>query len=396
MFVVYFILITGLIARLVRTVESNGEMISMITPIFLCFFLIAIISTLSFWFERLDAGFNEVAETINENFGAEPFEVTEALLKTVSEDPEAEGWGVERIVNSVYLSIVYGLSKLAVITAALFQIPFYLLQYILKWLGYLLLPIALALFAFPSLRNIGVKIISNLLAVLAWPIGFAITNLAAMGFINDFATAATFSGNDTGVSLYMMSSGSLIMGIIAALILIVGTISTPVIMFVLFSSGAALQAITSATTGTALFAAYALGGLGLGAGAGAGAATAGGSAGASSGGSGGGGGGSGGPSPTSGFAGSSSSASGNQLNESSSSQELSQSQSNLAPLSHYRSSTATTSTQPSLSLAKPKALPGPQSSANPLLLPSPDDPSGESQAAKLLALSTTPRPVTGI
>ncbi|MCB1120620.1 MAG: hypothetical protein KJT03_03655, partial [Verrucomicrobiae bacterium] len=153
MFVVYFILIAGLIARLVRTVESNGEMISMITPIFLCFFLIAIISTLPFWFERLDAGFNGVAETINENFGAEPFEVTAALLETVSEDPEAEGWGVERIVNSVYLSIVYGLSKLAVITAALFQIPFYLLQYILKWLGYLLLPIALALFAFPSLRN---------------------------------------------------------------------------------------------------------------------------------------------------------------------------------------------------------------------------------------------------
>ncbi|HAV13029.1 MAG TPA: hypothetical protein DCX06_05995, partial [Opitutae bacterium] len=230
MFVPYFILLTGLIVRLMRVSESNADMVSMIKPVFTCFFLVALISTISFWFEKLDAGFYQAAETINSNYGSEPFEVSDALLKSIEEDPEAEGWGVDRIVNSVYLALVFGATKFVITIAAVFQIPFLILQYALKWFGFLFLPIGLALFIFPSMGNIGVKLISNIMAVMAWPIGFAITNLAAISFINDFATASTFTGNDTGSALYMMSFGSLIMSLIASLILVIGTLATPTIM----------------------------------------------------------------------------------------------------------------------------------------------------------------------
>lgn len=263
MFVSYFILIAGLIVRLVRLSDTEADMVAMVKPIFICFLLIALISSVRFWFDGLNSGFAQAAEIINEEYASEPFAVTEALINTIDEDPEAEGWGVDRIVNSLYLSVVYGVAKLGITLAALFQVPFYILQYVLTWLGFLFLPIGLSLFIFPSLGNIGVKLISNIMAVMAWPIGFAITNLAAMAVIKDFSGASTFTGNDTGTSLYMMSFGSLIMGIMASLILVIGTLATPTIMFILFSSGAILQGITGAVTGAAAFATYMGGSMGF-------------------------------------------------------------------------------------------------------------------------------------
>ena len=111
--------------------------------------------------------------------------------------------------------------------------------------------------------------------------------------------------------------------------------------------------------------------------------------------SGGGGGGSGGPTPSS-FGGGGASPSGNQVNHSPPSQESSHSQSELVPHNNHPTSSSSLVTQPLPSQSAPRALPGPQLAANPLLLPSPDDPSGNHHAAKLLALSTTPRPITGI
>lgn len=256
LFVAYFVLVAGLIIRIMRVSDTGADMVSMTKVVFICFFITALIATARFWFDGLDNGFHSAAEIINEDFGSEPFAVSEALIASIDEDPEAEGWGVDRIVNSVYLAIIYGVAKMGITLAALFQVPFYILQYVLKWLGFLFLPIGLSLFIFPSLANIGVKLIANILAVMAWPIGFAITNLAAMGFINDFATASTFTGNDTGSTLYMMSFGSLIMGLIAGLILVIGTLATPTVMFMIFASGAGLQGLTGAATRTAAFATY--------------------------------------------------------------------------------------------------------------------------------------------
>ncbi len=377
MFIAYFILLAGLILRIAKLSEGNADLVAMTKPVFTSFFIVAIIATSTFWFEQLDYGFYGLAEFINENFGSEPFEVSKALMDTVAEDPEADGWGVDRIVQSIYLSVVYGLSKFAIVLAALIQVPVYILQFILKWLGALFLPIALALFIIPSLASIGVRLISNLLAVLAWPVGFAITNLAAMGFVNDFGTAATYSGNTTGEALYMMSFGSLVMGLIAALILVIGTLGTPPIMFILFSSGAGLQGLTSVASGTALFTTY------LGSGAskarkamGAGSSSKGkgntGSPGASSG--------SGGLSPSGG---------GPQVSESPAPYGASNSM--VGPLSAYRSPS-----QRSLNERSQQSLPTARDPNNPLLPPSPNDPNGERAAARIFALGSAAKPVIDI
>jgi hypothetical protein len=372
MFVAYFILVTGLILRIMRISDTGGDMVAMTKAVFVGFFLVMLIATARYWFEGMDRGMNDAAEVINDNFGSEPFAVADALVETINENPEADGWGVDKIVNSIYLSIIYGISKLGITLAAVFQVPFYILQYVLKWLGFLFLPIGLALFIFPSLSSIGVKLIANLLAVMAWPIGFAITNLAAMSFVNDFATASTFTGNDSGTALYMMSFGSLIMGLIAALILVIGTLATPTIMFMIFSSGAGLQGLTGAATSAAAFTTYLAGSLG-----GRGAAAAAPSAPA--------------PAPAREPAGAAS----YHVNEPSAA--YGSSETALAPvLSRYTPSPSGGGGQPALPGGDYPALPGPPSPSNPLLPISPHDPSGSQRAAMLFARGTTPKPIINI
>jgi hypothetical protein len=368
MFVAYFILVTGLIVRIMRISDTGGDMVAMTRSVFIGFFLIMLIATDRYWFEGLDQGMNEAASVINASFGSEPFAVADALVKTIDEDPEAEGWGMERIVNSIYLGIIYGISKLGITLAAVFQVPFYILQYVLKWLGFLFLPIGLSLFIFPSLGNIGVKLIANLLAVMAWPIGFAITNLAAMSFVNDFATASTFTGNNTGTALYMMSFGSLIMGLIAALILVIGTLATPTIMFMIFSSGAGLQGLTGAATSAAAFTTYLAGNLG---GRGAAAASS---------------------NPPSQHE--TSESGGYHVNEPSAA--YGGSGLALAPILSRYSTSGGESGAPALSGDGYPALPVPPAPTNPLLLTSPHDPSGSQRAAMLFARGTTPKPIINI
>lgn len=381
MFVPYFILIVGLIVKLMRVSDTDADMIAMVKPIFTCFFLIALIATARFWFDGLESGFNETAEFINEDYGSEPFAVTEALIQTIDEDPEAEGWGVDRIVNSLYLSVVYGVAKIGITLAALFQVPFYILQYVLKWFGFLFLPIGLSLFIFPSLGNIGVKLIANILAVMAWPIGFAITNLAAMAVIKDFSGASTFVGNDTGSALYMMSFGSLIMGIMASLILVIGTLATPTIMYILFSSGAILQGITGAVTGAAAFATYMGGSMGF---KGHGepepksepppSAPA--------------------PAPSSIY--DSVGGSGGYMASEPPPTYGGDSSTELAPALRPNQSPALQGAQLALTGDSQLALPAPPQPENPLLPVSPSDPSGSQRAARLFAQSTTARPVIDI
>lgn len=383
MFVPYFILIAGLIVKLVRVSDTDADMMAMVKPIFVCFFLIALIATARFWFDGLDAGFSETAAWINEDFGSEPFAVSEELLNTVMEDPEAEGWGVDRIVNSIYLSIVYGLAKLGITLAALFQIPFFILQYVLKWFGFLFLPIGLSLLIFPSLGNIGVKLISNLLAVMAWPIGFALTNLAAMGVINDFSTSSTFTGNDTGTALYMMSFGSLIMGLMASLILVIGTLATPTIMFILFSSGAILQGITGAVTGATAFATYLGGSMGFRGQGDAAPKSESPPSGPTA------------PAPASPYGGIGGVGAGFMANESSPDYG-GPSSTELGPVFGRGQQAAGQDAQRALTGKSRPVLPAPPEPGNPLLPSSPNDPSGSQHAARLFALGATAKPVIDV
>lgn len=104
------------------------------------------------------------------------------------------------------------------------------------------LPIALSLFALPSMRNIAQTYVLGLLSVYAWPLGFVITSITAKITL-DIAMQAPPPA-EYGVLAQAITP------FVVAGILLMGATSTPLIMYYIFTSGGA--AIQGAGIGSAV------------------------------------------------------------------------------------------------------------------------------------------------
>lgn len=80
--------------------------------------------------------------------------------------------------------------------------------------------------------------LQQLLAVLAWPIGFALTNLVALAIWTDFREAVGATPDSVGDALYSPLL-TMMGGILATIMIIIGMISTPLVMQMLFAQGSA-------------------------------------------------------------------------------------------------------------------------------------------------------------
>jgi hypothetical protein len=90
----------------------------------------------------------------------------------------------------------------------------------------------------PGLGGIAVRFFQQLLAILAWPIGFAITNLVALAVWTDFRNAV--GANPATMTDAMYSPLLTFMGgILATIMIIVGMLATPIVMQALFAQGQA-------------------------------------------------------------------------------------------------------------------------------------------------------------
>jgi hypothetical protein len=107
-----------------------------------------------------------------------------------------------------------------------------------SWHLYLLTPFMLALFMVPGMAGIAVRFFQQVLAILAWPVGFALTNLVALAVWTDFRAAV--GANPASVSDAVYSPLLTFMGgILATIMIIVGMLATPVVMQALFAQGQA-------------------------------------------------------------------------------------------------------------------------------------------------------------
>jgi len=94
------------------------------------------------------------------------------------------------------------------------------------------------LFMVPGFGSIAVRFFQQVLAIMAWPVGFALTNLVALAVWTDFRNAV--GPNPATMTDAMYSPLLTFMGgIIATIMIIVGMISTPVVMQALFAQGQA-------------------------------------------------------------------------------------------------------------------------------------------------------------
>ena len=138
--------------------------------------------------------------------------------------------------ESIYRAVTNAISHVLVYVGTLITVPMLILQYVLRWLLYLLTPFALALILVPGFSGISVRFFQQVLAIHAWPVGFAMTNMMALTVWQDFRNAVGPNPQSVTDALYsplLTLTGALL----GTIMIVVGMISTPIVMQLLFAQG---------------------------------------------------------------------------------------------------------------------------------------------------------------
>ena len=98
------------------------------------------------------------------------------------------------------------------------------------------LPIALSLFAFDSTKGLAIRYVQQTLAILAWPIGFAVVDLVGYALLTSVTSAVSAGAIAVGVAT-KFTPATMVIGGIVAVWLILGSLVTPIVMQMLFCSG---------------------------------------------------------------------------------------------------------------------------------------------------------------
>ncbi|MDP3070020.1 MAG: hypothetical protein Q8N18_07000 [Opitutaceae bacterium] len=236
-FIVFFIAVVGLMLQVQR---ARADMESIARPIVRAMFIVGLIATLPNWFGFTEKIFLSVADVVNDRYTEAPMQAAGKLRDSIAENPT--DFSLRRVGESLYRAVLWAVAKLVVLVASLLQFPFLLLQYLLKLLCYLFLPVALALMMVPSLTSLGVRYVQQTLAVLAWPVGFAVTELVAFHLLTAYQSNLAIAAGIAPGQIDASSFASLLGGLLGALWLILGTIGTPFLMQALICSGSPLSA----------------------------------------------------------------------------------------------------------------------------------------------------------
>lgn len=233
--VVYFICVTGLILQ-VQQARADAE--SLARPILRGALIVGLVATLPHWFGMTEKLFLSLADGVQDGYTQHPMRAAAKLRETVSSTSE---FSMRRIGESVYRAFLDGAVKFVVLVASLLQVPFLILQFVLKLLCYLFLPVALALYMIPSQAQLATRYVQQTLAVLAWPVGYAVTELVAYHLITGYGNNLAVAYDLTPGEIDGASFGSLLGGLVGALWLIIGTLGTPFLMQGLICSGSPMS-----------------------------------------------------------------------------------------------------------------------------------------------------------
>lgn len=242
--VLFFICVAGLMLQVNR---ARADQESLVKPVVRAIVVVALIGTLPYWFGFTEEIFLSASNVVEEGYTEHPMR-TAALIREKTADAD-HSFSLRRVGESLYRASLWAAAKLIILLGSLLQLPFLLLQYLLKLLCFLFLPVALALFMIPSLTGIATRYVQQTLAVLAWPVGFAVTELVAYylftGYQNNLAAAYGLASGD----LDPASLASLLGALLGVLWLVIGTVATPFLMQMLFCSGAPFGGGTQSALG---------------------------------------------------------------------------------------------------------------------------------------------------
>lgn len=234
--IVYFVCVVGLV---LQVQQARGDIEGLVRPVLRAIVIVALVATLPYWFGFTEKVFLTVADTVQDGYTQHPMRAAEKLRATVA-DTGTE-FSLRRIGESLYRAFLDGAVKFVVLASSLLQVPLLILQFVLKLLCYLFLPVALALYMIPSLSQLATRYIQQTVAILAWPVGFAVTELVAYHLITGYANNLAVAYDLTPGEIDAASFGSLLGGLVGALWLILGSIGTPFLMQGLICSGSPMS-----------------------------------------------------------------------------------------------------------------------------------------------------------
>ena len=239
-FVCYFILTAAIVVRTGRGSASIGQLARpIVTNIILC----GIIATLPMWFNLIRDEFWNIAVSIRKEFTGSVDGTGAALMQLIQPPDSGIDW--LDVGNSLMKAVQYALGWLIVWIGGLIQLPMMIVQFVMECLCYLFLPIALSLFAFDSTKGLAIKYIQQTLAILAWPIGFAVVDLVGYSLLTSSTSVVSAGALAAGLATGF-TPAKLVIGGIVAVWLILGSLVTPIVMQMLFCSGTPMSSAVGA------------------------------------------------------------------------------------------------------------------------------------------------------
>lgn len=232
-FIVFAIMVAGLIFTMGSGRTSGAGLFK---PLLKAIVIVAAIAYMDVWFRKAEWAFLQVADYVDPGYNDHPLSAANTIRESTADNPEGKEWSWRHINESIYQAVSHALANIFIYIGTLITVPMLILQYILRWLLYLITPFALAIFMVPGFGAIGVRFLQQLLAILAWPVGFALTNLVALAVWKDFREAVGPNPATFGDAMYSPLL-TFMGGILATIVIVVGMISTPIVMQMLFAQG---------------------------------------------------------------------------------------------------------------------------------------------------------------
>lgn len=240
-FVVFAMMVVGIIVQINRVQYHNTDFIR---PVARAVTITALLASMNWWFPLVENTLLATADYINPEYSDNPSRAADQIREGATPNSEGRDWSWRKLNESIYHAFTDAVSWVFIQISTLLTAPMVLLQYILRWILYMLTPFALGCFMIPALNGMAVRFFQQVLAILSWPVGFAITNLLAITIWQDFRDVVGANPASPEMLLYapfLNNAG----GILAGLTLLIGTISTPLICQMLFAHGYAFTGQTA-------------------------------------------------------------------------------------------------------------------------------------------------------
>lgn len=229
----FIILTLGLITKVSHAGNSG---IAMFKPLVTVMILCLMIANAKGMFNFAQKFFMDIAVDIKPGYEEGPLTSVANAIKVP--DEAKKNFIQSLFAENVYQSILLAMGKILINFCRLLQLPLIAVQYFLIRTAFIVSPIILSFFMFPTMRQVATRFAVQTLTIMAWPIGFAITNVMADKMLESFSNPviqANVFGNVSGTVV-----GNLQTALLAAIVAGIGTVLTPVVMHQLFSAGAGL------------------------------------------------------------------------------------------------------------------------------------------------------------